>query len=133
MSKNDIQIIEAESYNWSSECNNCHKTVYWNHCVRNRKTKRHLPMNFEYHEGEQVSRHIGCMKHGGLRAGYINKYDGSPTAHILDVDKVDKRTLEIEHKRWLETIGYQPLNEWEKEQIEFGRRYRETFKVDKKK
>jgi len=87
-------------------------------------------MNNEYHEGEQVSRHM-CMKYGGLRAGYINKYEYSPTASILDVDKVDKRTLEIEHKRWLETIGYQPLNEWELEQVELGRKYRERFVIKK--
>jgi len=129
MSKDDIQIIEAENYNWSSECNNCHKTIFWNHCVRNRKTKRHLPMNNEYHEGEQVSRHIGCMKHGGLRAGYINKYDNSPKAPILNVDTVDKRTLEIEHKRWLAEVGYQPLNKYELEQVELGRKYYERFKI----
>jgi len=86
-------------------------------------------MNNEYHEGEQVSRHIGCMKHGGLRAGYINKYDNSPNAPILNVDTVDKRTLEIEHKRWLETIGYQPLNKYELEQVELGRYYYERFKI----
>ena len=130
MSKDDIQIIEAESFNWTSECNNCHKTIYWCHCVRHRKTKRHLPMNNEYHEGEQVNRHM-CMKYGGLRAGYINKYEYSPSAPILNVDTVDKRTLEIEHKRWLETVGYQPLNEWELEQVEFGRKYRETFVIKK--
>jgi len=118
--KGDIQIIEAESFNWSSECDNCHKTIYWNHCVRNRKTKKHLPMDAGYHEGEQVIRHT-------------HKTTIIYSDKILDVDKVDKRTLEIEHKRWLETIGYQPLNEWELEQVELGRKYHETFKVDKKK
>jgi len=85
-------------------------------------------MNHEYVEGDQVSRHM-CMKYGGLRAGYINKYEYAPKAPILDVDTVDKRTLEIEHKRWLATVGYQPLIEWEKEQIELGRKYYERFKT----
>jgi len=128
----DSLIVEDErTYNWTSECNNCHKPIYWNWQVRHKKTRRCLPMNNEYHSGVVPKRHQ-CMLHG-TRAGYINKYEDNTPKPVLDVDKVDKRTLEIEHKRWLETIGYQPLNEWELEQVELGRKYYKTFQVDKKK
>ena len=73
-------------------------------------------MNTEYHEGEQVVRHT-------------HKPTITYSDKILNIDTVDKRTLEIEHKRWLAEVGYQPLIQWEKEQIEYGRKYYERFRI----
>ena len=127
----DSIIVEDErTYNWTSDCNNCHKTVWWNYQVRHAKTRRCLPMNSEYHPGVLPSRHM-CMKKGGLKAGGINKYENkvTTTTPVLDVDKVDARTKEIEVKRWRETVGYQPLDKYEREHLESSRKSREKFKI----
>ena len=72
LSNRDIQIVEGNSWNGQSECYNCHKTIYWNACCVNRKSKRKCPLDKPYYEGDNPSRHV-CI---GRRALGI-KYDPS--------------------------------------------------------
>ena len=72
----DIMIVEVENpnFNGHGECNNCHKTIYWNKAIRNRTTKRQMPLEHPYKEGETPSRHL-CMQRGTTTGKYINKYE----------------------------------------------------------
>ena len=71
----DLLIVEDENkHSWTQECNNCHKTIWWNKCVRHRRTKRCVPLDSEYipDTGMIPRRHL-CMK-GGVKK-WINKYE----------------------------------------------------------
>lgn len=78
----DIQIVEDENRrSWTSPCNNCGKTIWWSKWVRNKRTKRCMPLNSEYTPdiGQNPTRH-SCMK-GGVKQ-WINKYDGSAQTEL---------------------------------------------------
>lgn len=71
----DVLVIEDENkHSWTQECNNCHKTIWWNKCVRHRRTKRCLPLDSEYiPDTGMIPRRHQCML-GGVKK-YINKYE----------------------------------------------------------
>ena len=67
-----------------------------------------------------------CMG-GGTKSGKYLHVNQDP-----DVDKVDERTKEIAVKRWKAIVGYKPLNKYEKEHLEFSKKYYNDFYVNKK-
>lgn len=67
---NDIQIIEDENkHSWQGQCNNCNKTIWWNKCVRNRRTKKCMPLESEYIPDVGMS----ATRHKCMTSGTVNK------------------------------------------------------------
>ena len=133
----DESLIEVEDENrgtWKVICNSCHKEKWMSKWIRNRRTRRCALLEEPFYpQTGQIAKKHKCMFKG--QGYWINKYDGSiewAEGVTPDIDKVDERTKEIAVKKWRQNIGYQRLSKWELEQVEAGREYSKTFKIESK-
>ena len=106
----DIQVIEDENkHSWTQECNNCHKTIWWNKCVRHRRTKRCVPLDSEYipDTGMIPRRHL-CMKSGVKK--WLNMYDDKDNFWrdnvVKDKDNSVMKQAKIDRYNKLTGYGY---------------------------
>ncbi len=113
----DSLIVEDErTYNWTSDCNNCDKKIYWNHQVRHKKTRRCLPLENEYVAGITPVRHQ-CMKDGTKTGEFLDKYGNKiKMVNMREYDYHQRHYMCIECAREYNKLVYSKCPScWKKE------------------
>ena len=112
----DIMEVEDErTKSWQFPCNSCHKDIWWNHCVRHRKTRKCCPMDTEFIPNTgMIPRRHKCMSKG--RGYWQNKYEKKEIPKSVDNsnfykdcvvrEKENNITKDAKIDRWMKLTNY---------------------------